>query len=336
MPDDSGGRPFRTAIWRRLRTDFHAHPRTCRLSPLARDLMLQAIEANMAGILERSIAKLALIAGGKTTARDVKDAISELCDSYPPNATWWSDLEILWICEAASEQAVNENAWKSIWKTLMAWPDAVFLAFHARYSARVPLAMVEKIEKRLTMANGGMDEQANGSESEAAPEPAMDVDPPSMADPKPKKCEPKDVAQVLDAIDDERRKSGVPNARRRKPAPPSTIKAVRARISEVGLERVMRVVRLKGEECRRQRTAMINGNQTPTVRFLTATSLMRPDNFARMDEADELDGVTAADNDEAIEFRMERDGILRALTRLGWRRATDAECEQYEVCRSQQ
>jgi hypothetical protein len=137
------------------------------------------------------------------------------------------------------------------------------------------------------------------------------------------------VTTVLDAIDEERRQSGVPNAKRKVPAPAAAIKAVKARLAEVGLERVMRVVRRKGVDCRQRPIAVINGTETRTVRFLTAVSIMRPDNFARMDEADELDETSAADRHRVLEFRTERDGTVMARTSLGWRRATEGECEQH-------
>lgn len=168
-------------------------------------------------------------------------------------------------------------------------------------------------------------------QDDSAPAQVEESQPEKKPPRKAKKTEPENVATVLDAIDEERRQSGVPNAKRKIPAPAAAIKAVKARLAEVGLERVMRVVRRKGVDCRQRPVAVINGSETRTVRFLTAVSIMRPDNFARMDEADELDEASAADSDHALEFRTESDGVLMARTRFGWREATKTEREQHAV-----
>ena len=166
-------------------------------------------------------------------------------------------------------------------------------------------------------------DQSRKAEAEAKAEPGSSgTKAPQKRKNKDPRTEPPDVAEVLDAIIEERRRSGVPNARRTVPAPADTIKVVKARLAEVGLERVLRVVRRKGTDC------LIDGCETPTVRFLTAQSLMRPANFARLDEADELDDGIQADDDRAIEFRMEQEGdrnVLMARTPFGWREATELE-----------
>lgn len=124
------------ARYRRLRTDFHTHPRTRGLSPLARDIFVQGIESNIAGILERSIRKLASLAGGETTDAQVRCAIRELVERGL--ARWWSELEILWVIEAADEQSQNTKAWSAVLGVIENSPREVVAAFAHRYPDKVP------------------------------------------------------------------------------------------------------------------------------------------------------------------------------------------------------
>jgi hypothetical protein len=118
-----------------LRTDWHSHERTIGLSPLARDLMVQAITSNIAGILERSTRKMATVAGGRTSADDVDRAVCELVDRGL--ARWWPDLETLWIIEAADEQARNVKAWISAEALVTDAEPEIRTAFAERYRDRV-------------------------------------------------------------------------------------------------------------------------------------------------------------------------------------------------------
>lgn len=316
------------ARYRRIRTDFHTHPRTCGLSPLARDLMVQGITANIAGILERSLSRMATLAGD-SSRYDVQCAIDELRERSPPLAVWWPDLEILWIVEAADEQARNPKAWLAAWATALDQHPSVLAAFCNHYESRIPHSLSDTISGRLSRTVEGQPSKGNG-----VPKPSdQRIAPKRKRAPiRAKAVEPEGVAAVLDAVVEERRRSGVPNAKRIIPAPPATVRAIMARLAEVGIDRVLRAIQRKGADVRRQRVAFINGEEQQTVKFLTASSIMRPANFARLDEADELDEMTLEDNDRALEFRVDRDGerrILMARTLLGWREATEHEREEH-------
>jgi hypothetical protein len=131
------------ARYRNIRTDWHTHPKTRGLSPLARDLCLQALEANIAGVLERSVRRMAIEAGGRTTEPDVLEAIAELTDPGRPGGpivAWWPDLEILWLIEAADEQAKNDKAWKSVIALVLGLPIPVRVAFANRYRNTLSLS----------------------------------------------------------------------------------------------------------------------------------------------------------------------------------------------------
>lgn len=127
------------ARYRNVRTDWHSHPKTVGLSPLARDLCSQAWESALSGILERSVRRMATEAGGTprrpTTVEDVEDAIAELVERGI--AMWWPDMEILWVIEAADEQAKGAKAWEGVEGEVCRQPGAVRAAFASRYWDRL-------------------------------------------------------------------------------------------------------------------------------------------------------------------------------------------------------
>jgi hypothetical protein len=135
------------ARYRTVRTDFHTHERTRGLSPLARDLMMQGVLANIAGLLERSVRKMATTAGDGVTPRAVEAAIVSLTERGI--ARWWPDLEILWIVEAADEQSTNAKAWKGAESLVKDAPPEVRAAFVDRYRERVSHTLSDSLSATL-------------------------------------------------------------------------------------------------------------------------------------------------------------------------------------------
>lgn len=120
--------------YRRFRSDFHTHPRTAGLSPLARDLYVQGVLANIAGVLERSVSRMARLSSSSTS--ETRAALLQLRDRGL--VRWWPELETLWVVEAADEQAQNGKAWKAVATVVASAPPEVQAAVHARYPDQVP------------------------------------------------------------------------------------------------------------------------------------------------------------------------------------------------------
>jgi hypothetical protein len=122
--------------WRRIRSDWHTHEKTTGLSSLARDLMAQAIEDNIAGVLERPMSAMlarapTLAPGVATKTKHIAAALDELAERGI--ALWWPRLSVLWIIEAADEQTTSDRSWDAVEILLPTWPAEVREAFEARY-----------------------------------------------------------------------------------------------------------------------------------------------------------------------------------------------------------
>lgn len=124
------------AKYRKIRTDIITHPRTAGIGAIGRDLLYQGIFANIAGLLERSLRSMARTAGVDEAV--VEAALAEL--QRRGLVQWWPELEILWVIEAADEQAQNAKAWMAVLGEVQPMPLVVrqsfALSYHAR--ARVP------------------------------------------------------------------------------------------------------------------------------------------------------------------------------------------------------
>lgn len=168
------------ARYRNVRTDWHSHRKTRGLSPLARDLCAQAWESALSGILERSVRRMTIDAGGTprrpTTVEDVEDAIAELVDRGI--AVWWPELEILWVIEAADEQAKGAKAWEGVEGEVCRMPEPVRVAFAERYG--------DRLSDRL---RGGCcpspDRSSDPIKDRISVSPLPDPDPETVPDPDP-------------------------------------------------------------------------------------------------------------------------------------------------------
>lgn len=123
------------ARYRRLRTDILTHPKTIGLPPPALHIFVQAMTANIAGVLERSLSKMAQVAGGLPVI-EIERAIDEL--ERRGLAKWWDDLEVLWLVEAADEQCQNANGWAAAKTTVETQHPEVRKAFAERYTELCP------------------------------------------------------------------------------------------------------------------------------------------------------------------------------------------------------
>lgn len=120
---------------RTFRTDILTHPKTAGLHPLDRDILLtQVVAANIAGVLQRSVAQIAKAAGGKTTQAQVRASLRRL--EKRGIVRCWTDLELVWAIEAADNQGRTPNAWKGVVNAIEVLPSEVRSAFWARYSDR--------------------------------------------------------------------------------------------------------------------------------------------------------------------------------------------------------
>jgi len=121
-----------TKAFRQLRTDFFDHEATAGLSSLARAIYLQVSLANIVGILERSLKRLAKKADPDATVDDAREALAEL--EKRGRVVWWDDLEIAWLIEAADEQiGRSPKLWTSARRLVAAQPIEVQRAFLKRY-----------------------------------------------------------------------------------------------------------------------------------------------------------------------------------------------------------
>jgi len=116
--------------YRTKRSDFFVHPKTAGLSPFAQCLWNQALLSNIAGVLQRSERLMAKV--GAMTAEQVRSGIAEL--EQRGLCKYFEDDEVLWLIEAADEQATNPNAWKHVWAVVDTAPQLVREAFEVRYS----------------------------------------------------------------------------------------------------------------------------------------------------------------------------------------------------------
>lgn len=119
-------------------------------------MFLQAALGPPAGVLERSLSKMASVASGtcptnrvQVTNKQVTAAIEELtachkcwkqtaggwcvaCSAWAI-AAWWPELEILWIVEVADEQCQNPSMWARVMEDARLLPIEVRDAFMRRY-----------------------------------------------------------------------------------------------------------------------------------------------------------------------------------------------------------
>lgn len=117
---------------RTFRTDVLTHPRTAGLHPLdLHILFFQCVAANIAGVLERSIAQIARAAGGGTTQAEVKASLRRM--EKRGVVRWWPELDLLWAVEAADHQARTPAAWRGVRNVVDVLPAKVREAFDARY-----------------------------------------------------------------------------------------------------------------------------------------------------------------------------------------------------------
>ncbi len=120
---------------RTFRTDILTHPKTAGLYPLDRDILLtQVVAANIAGVLQRSVAQVSRSCGGGTTQRQVKASLRRL--EKAGVVRYWSELEIIWAVEAADNQGRTPNAWKGVVNAVDVLPKPVRDAFWERYKGR--------------------------------------------------------------------------------------------------------------------------------------------------------------------------------------------------------
>jgi hypothetical protein len=119
--------------YRKIRTDIHTHERTAGIGAVGRDLLLQGILANIAGLLERSVRSMARMAG--VGEEVIEQSLAEL--QRRGLVRWWPDLEVLWVVEAADEQAEGK-AWKSVLAAVKTAPAPVRDAFRERYPDKMP------------------------------------------------------------------------------------------------------------------------------------------------------------------------------------------------------
>src|SRR5690606_12491258 len=185
------------ARYRNVRTDWHSHRKTRGLSPLARDLCSQAWECALSGILERSVRRMAAEAGGTprrpTTVEDVEDAIAELVDRGI--AMWWPDLEILWVIEAADEQAKGAKAWEGVEGEVCRMPEVVRGAFVERYWDRLSDRIRAGFSRPSDRSSDPIQDRISVSplpDPETVPDPApAPVEPARARDPDPSPDSPR-------------------------------------------------------------------------------------------------------------------------------------------------
>lgn len=134
------------ARWRRIRTDWRTHPKTARLSGLARDVMQQGIESNLAGVMRKSLRQIAIDHGPLTpngreaTDREILAAIREL--ESRGLVRYWPALEVVWVVEAADEQSQNPACWISVREEVAEQHPTVQSALVERYGDRVTTTVV--------------------------------------------------------------------------------------------------------------------------------------------------------------------------------------------------
>lgn len=121
--------------YRSFRTDTLTNQETEGLHPIDRDILhFQVVASNIAGILERSVAKIARMCGGGTTTADVEASLRRL--EARGLVQWWPELETVWAVKSAGDQARGPKAWVAVANVVEVLPISVRSAFSERYAER--------------------------------------------------------------------------------------------------------------------------------------------------------------------------------------------------------
>lgn len=119
------------ALFRYLYADLFENPKTRDLSAPAVLIFLQCMFANQAGLLERSVSKMAKKA--KCDEPEARDAIAQLVETG--NCKWWPEHEALWLINAAERQCgKRQSNWERVAHIAMAAEPEIRAAIIARYA----------------------------------------------------------------------------------------------------------------------------------------------------------------------------------------------------------
>lgn len=120
---------------RTFRTDVLVHPKTSGLHPLDRDILFfQVVAANIAGVMTKSVRRIAHDCGGGTSTEQVEASLRRL--EKRGLVRWWPDLEVVWAVEAADHQGRTPNGWKGVVNAVEVLSGEVSEAFWERYAGR--------------------------------------------------------------------------------------------------------------------------------------------------------------------------------------------------------